>query len=88
MGPAILGRRIHMATAFGWSVARSFETIDAHSGYSFPWSPFRLLPFQLDTRYHYFHHESNVGNYSTFFSWWDTIFGTNQAFYKSKEKIE
>jgi sterol desaturase/sphingolipid hydroxylase (fatty acid hydroxylase superfamily) len=81
-GPLLLWHRIHRASTFAWYFIRACETLDAHCGYSFPWSPFRLLPFQLDQDFHYYHHESNVGNYATFFTWWDTIFGTNNAFHK------
>ena len=85
LGPLLLWHRIHRASAFGWYFVRIFESLESHCGYSFPFSPFRLLPFQLDANYHFFHHENNVGNYSTFFTWWDTIFGTNAEFYKFKE---
>ena len=44
VGPAILGPRMHLASAFGWYFMRQFESIEGHSGYSFSWSPFRLLP--------------------------------------------
>lgn len=80
-GPIILNYRIHRAAAFGWYFIRALETLDAHCGYDFPFSPFRLLPGQIDGNYHYFHHETNVGNYATFFTMWDTIFGTNSEFY-------
>jgi sterol desaturase/sphingolipid hydroxylase (fatty acid hydroxylase superfamily) len=83
LGPILLGKRMHVLSVAGWFFVRSTETIDTHSGYAFPWSPYRIMPFQLDQDYHFFHHESNVGNYATFFTWWDTIFGTNKAFYKA-----
>jgi sterol desaturase/sphingolipid hydroxylase (fatty acid hydroxylase superfamily) len=82
VGPTILAHRMHRSSVFGWFMVRAAETIDAHCGFDFSWSPFRLLPFQLEGDYHYFHHSSNVGNYATFFTWWDTILGTNSAFYK------
>lgn len=44
-GPTILFSRMHRASMFGWYFIRACETIDAHCGYTFPWSPFRLLPF-------------------------------------------
>ena len=85
MGPAFLWHRIHRASVFGWYFVRIVETLECHSGYSFPFSPFRLLPFQLEADYHFFHHNSNVGNYATFFTWWDTVFGTNTEFYKTQK---
>ena len=84
IGPMILGHRMHRAAVCGWLFVRVLESLDGHCGYDFPWSPFRLLPFQPEGNYHDFHHETNVGNYGTFFTWCDTIFGTNSAFYKSK----
>lgn len=45
IGPAILWHRMHRASCFGWYFVRICETLEAHSGYSFPFSPFRLLPF-------------------------------------------
>lgn len=45
VGPAILGQRIHRLSISGWFFVRVCKTIDAHSGYSFPWSPFKILPF-------------------------------------------
>jgi sterol desaturase/sphingolipid hydroxylase (fatty acid hydroxylase superfamily) len=82
IGPAILGHRMHRVSMFGWYFIRILEGIDGHGGYNFPWSPFRILPFQPGPSYHFFHHLGNVGNYSSFFTWWDTIFGTNSVFHK------
>ena len=45
LGPALLWHRIHRASIFGWYFVRICETLECHSGYSFPFSPFRLLPF-------------------------------------------
>jgi len=81
-GSIVLRHRLHRASLFGWYFVRVCETIDAHCGYDFPFLPFRLMPFQLTGDYHYFHHTANVGNYATFFSWWDTIFGTNREYYR------
>jgi len=80
-GGLILGKHMHFYTFLLWSVLRSGETLDGHSGYEFSWSPYRLLPFSTSASYHEFHHSYNVGNYSSFFSLWDTVFGTNKVFY-------
>ena len=94
LGPLILGHRMHFTAAMGWYFARTFEGIEAHSGYEFSWSPYRWLPFATDHGYHAFHHSHSVGNYSTFFQTWDTIFGTNKAYnkylneYKEQGKIK
>jgi sterol desaturase/sphingolipid hydroxylase (fatty acid hydroxylase superfamily) len=81
LGGIILGKRMHYVTFLLWGVIRIGETVDGHSGYEFSWSPYRLIPFSTSSIYHSFHHSHNVGNYSSFFSIWDTINGTNKAFY-------
>jgi len=76
-GALILGKHMHFYTFLLWGMLRLGETLDGHSGYEFSWSPYRLLPFSTSASYHEFHHSYNVGNYSSFFSLWDTVFGTN-----------
>ena len=77
-----------------WVVYRIAESIDAHSGYEFPWSPFRLVPFSgiillnlVPASFHNYHHTHNVGNYATFFCFWDYIFGTSPRYYAHREKL-
>jgi methylsterol monooxygenase/4-alpha-methyl-delta7-sterol-4alpha-methyl oxidase len=79
-GARILGKRFHYFTFILFAIMRSAEGVDGHTGYEFPWSPFRLLPFSASTKYHDFHHTHNVGNYSSFFIVWDILFGTNKAY--------
>ena len=79
MGPLILMKKVHVMTLILWNILRAFETADGHSGYDFPWSPFRLLPFSGTAEYHNYHHTHNVGNFSSFFTWLDTLFGTNKV---------
>src|SRR6185312_4993463 len=74
IGPALLGSNIHFFTFLMWGTVRLGETLDGHCGYEFSWSPFRLVPFSTSASYHNFHHSHNVGNYSSFFLIWDTIF--------------
>ncbi len=45
IGSIILGTRMHSVTLCLWGVYRIVEGGEAHCGYDFPWSPFRLLPF-------------------------------------------
>lgn len=80
VGPFILGKRIHVTTAIAWFLARNVESAEGHSGYEFPWSPFRWVPFTPGYGYHSFHHSGNMGNYSSFFHIWDTILGSNKAY--------
>ena len=65
LGPTLLGNKMHQVTLLIWTLARIGEAIDAHSGYEIPWSPFRLMPFNVTATYHDFHHMYNVGNYCT-----------------------
>ena len=92
-GIILLGPRMHTWTGLVWSYLRMIESHEAHCGYEFPWSIFRVLPFGSDASYHSFHHTVNVGNYSTWFTVWDTIFDSNVDYYqvyggKSEEKTE
>ena len=78
--------RAHAFTFFVWLTVRIFETVDAHSGYEFPWTPARLLPFAIAASHHDFHHSSNVGCFGSQFRFWDWLCGTDQAFNSSAEK--
>lgn len=75
---------MHLYTLGFWYIIRTFETIDGHCGYEFSWSPYRLLPFSGSSEYHHYHHSHNIGNYSSFFYYWDTLCGTNKEFFKFK----
>uniref|UniRef100_A0A8C4RAU0 Methylsterol monooxygenase 1 n=1 Tax=Eptatretus burgeri TaxID=7764 RepID=A0A8C4RAU0_EPTBU len=76
----------HMALLWAWVLCRLLETIDVHSGYDWPWNPLHVLPGYAGSRYHDFHHENFVGNYSSTFIWWDWLFGTDGA-YREKQKL-
>jgi len=76
----------HLAFLWGWMVVRLLETIDVHSGYDIPLNPLHLLPFYGGARFHDFHHMNFNGNYSSTFTWWDKIFGTDKQFNEYMEK--
>ena len=80
-GPFLLGTRFHFTTLYLWAFFRFFESYDAHSGYEFPWSICRIMPFSGDATAHQFHHTDNVGNYGTFTNIWDILFDTTSDFY-------
>ena len=82
-GIILLGPNVHLLTVWAWYAIRFGETLDGHCGYEFSWSPYRLIPFSGSAEYHDFHHAVNIGNYGSFFSIWDSVFGTNTAFYES-----
>jgi len=75
-----------MFVVWFWLFIRLTETYDAHSGYDFPWQPWKLLPFQGGADRHDFHHSHNVGNYGAFFTFWDWIGGTDLAYRKWKQE--
>lgn len=86
LGPLLLGNKTHMLTVYLWYAIRTFEAYDGHSGYEFPWSPFRLLPMSGGSDYHNYHHLKNIGNYGSFFTYWDTICNTNNNYWKYMTK--
>ena len=88
LGPLVLGKHMHITTGFAWFTLRTFESIEGHAGYEFSWSPFRILPFAADYGYHAYHHSHNIGNYSTFFSIWDSILGSNREYYRFLGEVE
>jgi methylsterol monooxygenase len=67
---------LHVLTMYLWIVCRLLQAIDAHSGYDFPWSLHKFLPFWGGADFHDLHHEKFVGNYSSSFRWWDYMCNT------------
>lgn len=84
-GPRLYGSsNIHIITWYMWLMLRSIHTAEGHSGYDVPFSPFRLLPFSVSSWYHDYHHLKSTGNYSSFFVFWDFVFGDNKKFLSRK----
>jgi sterol desaturase/sphingolipid hydroxylase (fatty acid hydroxylase superfamily) len=77
----ILKMKLHAFFYYAWLALRIFKTTDNHAGYDFPWSPFGIIPGTSPGLYHDFHHSHNIGNYSTFLTFWDTVFGTNKVYF-------
>lgn len=72
-GPVLT--QMHHSTVLLWLCLRLTETIDAHSGYAWPWSPWHLLAsVQGGAERHDFHHSDNIGSYGAFFTFWDWLF--------------
>ncbi|EJT74542.1 C-4 methylsterol oxidase [Gaeumannomyces tritici R3-111a-1] len=67
---------LHLFTMYMWIVFRLFQAIDAHSGYDFPWSLRKILPFWAGADHHDLHHERFIGNYASSFRWWDYALDT------------
>lgn len=87
IGPAVL--QVHMFTFFIWAVVRLGKTAEAHSGYEFPFSPFKLLPFANPAAAHDFHHSTGFTScYGSFLTIWDTLLGTTGDYEKHIQKKE
>lgn len=84
VGPILLTR--HLLSLWIWLLVRLYQTVEAHSGYDFPWSPTKLIPFWGGAIFHDFHHETFTGNYSSTFTYMDWIFGTSKPYYDRREK--
>jgi len=86
IGPILQGA--HLYVFLLWLFIRELETLDAHSGFKFPFSPFNFIPFQGGADRHDFHHSHNVGNFGAFFIFWDWLCGTDVSYtnWKQKEK--
>ena len=75
------GGGLHAKTLFWYNVFRWLETVDAHCGYAFPFSPFNAIPLFGGARLHDLHHESWFGNYGASVIW-DRLLGTENPLYK------
>lgn len=85
LGPAITGP--HLFTLWLWMVLRVLETVEAHCGYHFPWSPSNFIPLYGGSDFHDYHHRllyTKSGNYSSTFVYMDRIFGTDVGYRKLK----
>ncbi|CAD7681321.1 unnamed protein product [Nyctereutes procyonoides] len=78
----------HVILLWAWVTIRLIETIDVHSGYDIPLSPLNLIPFNAGSWHHDFYHMNFIGNYSSTFTWWDRIFGTDSQFTVYNEKMK
>ncbi|CAI5472946.1 unnamed protein product [Closterium sp. Yama58-4] len=85
LGPALTGP--HLLTLWLWMSLRVLETVEAHSGFEFPWSPSRFIPLYGGAEYHDYHHRcvyTDSGNYSSTFIYMDWIFGTDKNYRRMK----
>jgi len=84
IGPLLLTR--HLFVLWVYLFLRLYQTVEAHSGYHFPWSLSNFLPLYGGPIFHDFHHETFKGNYASTFTYLDRIFGTSKQFYERLEK--
>ncbi|KAL6908149.1 hypothetical protein ACP4OV_002319 [Aristida adscensionis] len=57
--PAFVGSAMvpcHITTFRFWFIVRGVEAIDTHSGFNFPFSPSRFIPFYGGAEFHDYHH--------------------------------
>lgn len=67
---------LHLFTICVWITLRLFQAVDSHSGYDFPWSLNKILPFWAGAEHHDEHHHFFIGNYASSFRWWDAVLKT------------
>ncbi|PIA57185.1 hypothetical protein AQUCO_00600133v1 [Aquilegia coerulea] len=87
-GPAMVP--CHMLTFWLWMVLRQAEAIETHSGYNFPWSPTKYIPFYGGAEYHDYHHfigGQSQSNFASVFTYCDYIYGTDKGYRYQKTKL-
>ncbi|CAL9045436.1 unnamed protein product [Musa banksii] len=80
VGPAIAP--CHMITFWIWIALRQLEAIETHSGYDFPLSPTKFIPFYGGAEYHDYHHYvggQSQSNFASVFTYCDYIYGTDKV---------
>ncbi|KAG9147710.1 hypothetical protein Leryth_014861 [Lithospermum erythrorhizon] len=86
LGPLIVPG--HMFTFWIWFIIRQIEAIETHSGYEFPWSPSKFIPFYGGAVYHDYHHfvgGKSQSNFASVFTYCDYIYGTDKGYRYNKE---
>ncbi|CAA0813584.1 Methylsterol monooxygenase 1-1 [Striga hermonthica] len=96
LGPVIAPG--HMVTFWLWMIVRQMEAVETHSGYDFPWSPLKYIPFYGGAVFHDYHHYvggKSQSNFASVFTYCDYIYGTDKGyrykkdvFDKTREKTE
>lgn len=87
LGPAMAPG--HMITFWLWIALRQIEAIETHSGYDFPWSFTKYIPFYGGADYHDYHHyvgEQSQSNFASVFTYCDFLYGTDKG-YRYQKKV-
>ncbi|XP_045424402.1 cholesterol 25-hydroxylase [Lemur catta] len=68
----------HPLTVLTFHVVNIWLSVEDHSGYDFPWSTHRLVPFGWygGVAHHDLHHTQFNCNFAPYFTHWDRILGT------------
>ncbi|PKA48060.1 Methylsterol monooxygenase 1-1 [Apostasia shenzhenica] len=88
VGPALVPG--HMITFWLWIALRQIEAIETHSGYDFPFSPTKLIPFYGGPEYHDYHHYvggQSQSNFASVFTYCDYIYGTDKGYRYQKAHL-
>lgn len=88
LGAILLNGRAHVLSQIAFSWIRLIETAESHGGYEFPWAVTRFVPLSITTKMHHYHHSHNVGCFATFFTIWDSIYGTHTDYYEHTLGLE
>lgn len=89
LGPAMVPG--HMITFWLWIALRQIEAIETHSGYDFPWSPTKYIPFYGGPDYHDYHHYvggQSQSNFASVFTYCDYIYGTDKGYRYQKKVLQ
>ena len=76
LGPLLFGR-LHLLTLLQWLLLRVCETVECHSGFEFPFSPFSSLPLGAGAAAHLRHHEQPDANFASLLVCWDWLCATD-----------
>ena len=82
IGALVFGPYFHFISFSVFLGYRLLKTHEAHGGYDLIYSLFRLFPKSVGANFHDFHHLKNVGNYGSFLSFWDDMFGTSKYYFE------
>ncbi|OVA07678.1 Fatty acid hydroxylase [Macleaya cordata] len=88
LGPAMAPG--HMITFWAWIALRQIEAIETHSGYDFPWTPTKYIPFYGGAEYHDYHHYvggQSQSNFASVFTYCDYIYGTDKGYRYQKQYL-
>ncbi|CAH1451503.1 methylsterol monooxygenase 1-1 [Lactuca sativa] len=89
LGPAMVPG--HMITFWLWIALRQIEAIETHSGYDFPWTFTKFIPFYGGADYHDYHHYvggQSQSNFASVFTYCDYIYGTDKGYRYQKKVLE
>jgi len=85
VGSTFVGPMVFPSHFYTWIIyyaLRMHETVDVHSGYDFPWSPWHYTGWlHGGASRHDWHHSKQNGNYGGFW-FWDWLCGTDEGYKK------